>query len=134
MEKSISQAEQDKPSNSQDNKKYVDMTTQELKEAITEQEDFITLLNPSKYDIKEAEEQKHNIAVNKEGIAQEFQEYKRRIEGYKARIKEATKKLKEREQIIKEGQEFQDNQKAKLTVIKSIRDKLKINPNYYKNE
>lgn len=127
------QATQDKPSNSQDNKKLVDMTQEELSQAIEEQAEFIkSYCIPGKYETQEIAKAKATISDLLLYKAQEFQEYKRRIEGSQARIKEAKKQIKEAEARIKEDIEFKEGQEFKLQTLTRIKDNLKINPNYYK--
>lgn len=115
-----------------ENKKYVDMTQEELNESIKEQEQFINNLKISEYDLKEVEQLNKDILKQKESIKEKKEQYKQSIKFNQDRIKESKKELKRKESYIKDSIKFKENQEGLLKVIKDIKERLLINPNCYK--
>ncbi len=116
----------------EENKKYVDMTQEELNESIKEQERHIKLMGIKDYDIRAVEKLKQDIQEQKERIKEKKEEYKRNIKFNQERIKESKRRLKEKEKYLKLEMDYIINQEYLLERIKDIKEKLLINPNYYK--
>lgn len=112
---------------------FVDMKQEELEQEIKEQENFINdYFKTDEYQLKEIKDLNKNIERFKELIKEEKEIYKQKIKYAKDKIKIYSKELKEENKKIKSKEEFKKNQEFKLKILKEIKDKLKLNPNYYK--
>jgi hypothetical protein len=118
--------------NQEENKKFVDMSQEELKQSITEQENFIYNIRIREYDLNEIEQIKKDIARQNELIKEKKQQYKQSIKLNEERIKESKKSLKVKQNYLNLYEETINREKHLLSIIKEIKEKLSINPNYYK--
>ena len=115
-------------------KRYSDMTQEELQESITEQEQFINkYCNVSLYDLKEEEETKEQIIKQEERIKEKYNNYLQEIKVNQKIMKENKKELKKISKRIEQNLKFKSNQEYLLKFIIEMKERLRINPDYYKN-
>lgn len=118
--------------NIEDGVRYSDMTQEELNKEIEEENKHIELMTPQNYDYKEIDDIERKIERYNQDIQEKKKAYLESMKYCQEQIKKEKKELKKNQGYLKSKLDYLENRKLHVKIITEIRDKLKSNPNHYK--